>query len=1079
MKKFKATALLLSAFLLAQTVFTPIGWTGGITASAIGGQTFDIMDMRAAAISTAQGNNETAIPAVYSSPWSAQISPAGTDFADMQNMDIRIGYGTAQNPEMARYHYSYGGYNYDDFFIERLPAPIPVLRPTIGGMAAAIAFTAPKTGVYTVSGHQSQATIALHPDTLAWYSSAGLNPATDVVEVRITLNGEKIWPQGTDSVSLSVNFSSITFPSLQGLNLNKNDKLRFEVKNIALVAGWLNRVLFYPQIELTQSSEYSETYNSLSLRESLTSQVFYKYNADAPVTQKAGGNWFAQFAEADGRFHNYTSAIMRNSGGSSAATSCFFRGEVGEVGFLNEWVFGGSEWYVTNVPCISAGVSPSKSAIAFRADSGGVYTIRPDAKFGEVIQWELSQNDSTRFSITKNGKRIWPAAGPMIITANTNRQPFPVIEDILLAEGDVLRFEIQSTSPSQVFMWPVVEMTDEPYRMMDLNGDGEITVVDLILAKKHTVNQQGTFNLFAADTDSSGTVDAADLIKIRKTLLGIYDFSSMDVWVSDALTDVFQYTLIPEDGRQDVELHLAKNEREGVSVAFNNHEGMAGDVEIDVLPFSQPGAPVIESYVTRYAFATRNSDYIQAGYKRFHGETLVPSYYVPGRLIEGINPYDNGYFWLETVTTAATVPGTYTTTAILSCEKGQMEIPVSVTVYNVTIPDPADSDFSYSCWGDRGTLTGSNYSTMYNEMFGFDYKDDEYWEFQKNSAIAQKNERQNVCVIPLSILGDGLTIDVLGNYTFDFTLFNKYVNTYLENGSYKYLCGSHLLDKDWYLTPGVEFPTHATVAWIFSKYYDGSIVTRWAFTDSPEAQKHLRQLLTALNQNLIAQGWEDMWIQHVCDEASGAKPIQEIRDTYDLVHQLIPTAKTVDAGTDLYSRYGSKLNFPTPQLDNYDSMRTEYRNANQNDPNVDVWFYTCTNPQSRFMSRLDDFPLLSTRALGWYAYKENVKGYLHWAWNLWYANPDPLGNIDHPGGPLDAWLVFPDIEGLSVFEGPRSIAMRDGIEDRELLALAAGVNSQAVSSAVNQLVQSGSQFNRNPQNYLAARKTFLLLASGQ
>jgi len=635
-----------------------------------------------------------------------------------------------------------------------------------------------------------------------------------------------------------------------------------------------------------------------------------------------------------------------------------------------------------------------------------------------------------------------------------------------------------------VLSYPLVK-ADTPYILMDADGSGTVSIADLVLVKKHVAGQsvlKADWQRLAADADENGTIDAYDLVLIKKNLLGLY-ISSMNTWVCDSLTDVFMDTVMPSNAPQQADIHMAKNEREGVHIAFENKRETAEDLRLTILPFTEPDAPELITHVTGYAEATQNSGYISPDHKRFDGRTMVPSYYVETNSAGNTPPYTSGSFWVEAVTQKNTAPGTYKTSAVLSCGKGQIRVPITVTVYDTTLPDPADSDFSYTCWGELGALYGNNFEHMYRNMFGIEYFDDNYWELQKNFAIAQKNERQNVCMVPLSrLLGDGLTIDYWGNYTFDFTTFNKYVRTYLENGSYKYLCGTHLLDKDWYIDYDPNyFPLHATVAWVFQRSWNGAISTRWAFTDSPEAQNHLTQLLTALYANLCENGWEDMWIQHVCDEASGPNQIQEITGVYQLVHTLMPGAKTVDAGAGLHARYGSELNFPAAQLNDYDSNRNAYRTINETQADIDVWFYTCTNPQGSFMSRLDDFPLLSTRALGWYAYKENLKGYLHWSWNLWYTGGgspyDPLSNIDHPGGPLDGWLVFPNAEEYSVYEGPRSTAVRDGFEDRELMVLAAQKNSVKVRGAVDALIEWGNVFDRDHTKYLEARKMFLEIAS--
>ena len=129
------------------------------------------------------------------------------------------------------------------------------------------------------------------------------------------------------------------------------------------------------------------------------------------------------------------------------------------------------------------------------------------------------------------------------------------------------------------------------------------------------------------------------------------------------------------------------------------------------------------------------------------------------------------------------------------------------------------------------------------------------------------------------------------------------------------------------------------------------------------------------------------------------------------------------------------------------------------------------------MSRLNDFPLISTRALGWYTWQNQIDGYLHWAWNRWQAllvsGGDPFADMSCAGGPADGFLVYPDVENLSVLEGTRSTAMRDAIEDHELLRLAAAKRPAEVKQLTDSLIRTYQDFERNPQAYLDARLKLL------
>jgi hypothetical protein len=174
------------------------------------------------------------------------------------------------------------------------------------------------------------------------------------------------------------------------------------------------------------------------------------------------------------------------------------------------------------------------------------------------------------------------------------------------------------------------------------------------------------------------------------------------------------------------------------------------------------------------------------------------------------------------------------------------------------------------------------------------------------------------------------------------------------------------------------------------------------------------------------------------------------------------------------------LDIPVPQIDSYENNKVSF-DAINNSNGRQTWTYTCVNPQGNWLTRLGDYPLQSTRMLGWYLWKNNLKGFLHWSWNSWYqaanGTNNPFIDIYCPDGVEDAWLVYPDSANLSVMEGPRSTAMRDALEDYEILQLANSYNSGRTGQIVSQMVLSGQQFNRNPGELISNRLEVLKLAS--
>ena len=551
---------------------------------------------------------------------------------------------------------------------------------------------------------------------------------------------------------------------------------------------------------------------------------------------------------------------------------------------------------------------------------------------------------------------------------------------------------------------------------------------------------------------------------------------AVKIWTENALTDVFESTAMPSGAKASGELHLLKNEVESIQVAVRTEDSSLNDVSVTVEPIS--GADDLALTVYRIGNITFSKASALIGdYRRAEAGTALPEYYMNTNKAETIEKGHTVSFCVEAVSTAKTKSGTYKTNIEVRSNEGVRKIPLTVRVYNGVLPEPKNSDFDYVCWHMSAGWNGDGNDQMNATFFDAANYNANFWKLQKNYAKVMKKQRQNVVEVPLrNLLGSGLTIDSDGTYHFDFTNFDRYVETYLKHGSVKYLNGDHVLDKDWYISPNdPSWPTNSTDAWVFVKK-NGKVTYEWAFTDSEQAQKHLNQMLTALYAHLKTKGWDKMWIQNVCDEVTGMKPKKQVEATYDLVHKLMPTVRTIDAGSQLASRYGNKLDIPAPRLDDYSQRKDSYVSLRKESATA-IWTYTCDGPQGNSMSRLNDFPLISTRALGWYIWQNNIDGYLHWAWNRWshvtVSGGDPFKDIACLGGPADGFLVYPDVENLSVLEGTRSTAMRDAAEDNELLRLAAEKNYTEVQKLVDGLVRSYVDFERNPAKYLEARLELL------
>jgi hypothetical protein len=144
----------------------------------------------------------------------------------------------------------------------------------------------------------------------------------------------------------------------------------------------------------------------------------------------------------------------------------------------------------------------------------------------------------------------------------------------------------------------------------------------------------------------------------------------------------------------------------------------------------------------------------------------------------------------------------------------------------------------------------------------------------------------------------------------------------------------------------------------------------------------------------------------------------------------------------------------------------------------EVWFYTCLFPNKRYLNRLIDYPLLKVRLLHWLNFRYGFTGFLHWGWNYW--SPEPMNDtqpvIDANTEllpPGDAFIVYPDAAHKSVYSSIRLEAMREGIEDYELLRALKEKNPAEAERLAKAAIQSFTEYVRDPVTFRKLERQML------
>jgi len=345
----------------------------------------------------------------------------------------------------------------------------------------------------------------------------------------------------------------------------------------------------------------------------------------------------------------------------------------------------------------------------------------------------------------------------------------------------------------------------------------------------------------------------------------------------------------------------------------------------------------------------------------------------------------------------------------------------------------------------------------------------QWWTLVSNVAHVLAAHRQNVIFTPLLTLIQPQVVG--GNLTYDFSNFDRWVETFKQAVAIGYIEGSHLLDR----AGSYEAPLLVTTFQIV----DGKPQKVPLPPDDTRVETSLAGFLAALGTHLKEKGWDTLYLQHILDEAHGNE-IPYYGKFAALVHRQMPGIPTIDAidAADLPEVLQNNCDVWVPQLGRFDNQMDllERRIASGRA----VWFYTCLYPQNKYLNRLLDFPLIKVRLLQWLDFRYGFTGFLHWGGNYWTPKPllDTQPVIDDNTEllpPGDAFIVYPDREHLSVRSSIRFETMRSGIEDYEMLmalkardpAAANAIAASAISS-FTEYVRDAAAFRKIEQRLLEA-----------
>lgn len=525
--------------------------------------------------------------------------------------------------------------------------------------------------------------------------------------------------------------------------------------------------------------------------------------------------------------------------------------------------------------------------------------------------------------------------------------------------------------------------------------------------------------------------------------------AGLQVRVVDPLVKVLPNTEVSAQHAGSVKVEMVRNEYESAQLVITT------STDIDNLTVSVSDLEGASRVVPRAEARFLGFVPVKGGTPDTPEEHLVakPPADIPDPILEsraiGVKAGRNQPVWLTIYAPKRCKPGTYVGNVRVASESGAISVPLEVTVHPVTLPD--DRTLFLTNWFSTGNVAGGHGLQKWTEP---------YWKMLEAYARVMAEHRQNVIITPIMELIKGRD-DGKGNLTFDFSLFDRWVELFKKAGVIGYIEGGHLGGRsEW---EAKDF----NASWPEIIGPDGKVKPNPSVTVTSDEERHfLSQFLPALQKHLDEKGWTDVYFQHLCDE-----PIPPNAESYKklsaMVREFAPKLRIIDAS--MCTEIAGALDIWVPQPPEYEAKQTFFEERKK--AGDDVWFYTCLSPKGKYMNRFIDYPLIETRLLHWMNFKYDLSGYLHWGFNYWQGDPFTVLEPGWGGGtylpPGDSHIVYPGKRGP--MSSIRLEALRDGVEDYELLRLLAKKDESKAREICDSVVRTMTDYTLEPSEFRKAR----------
>ena len=528
----------------------------------------------------------------------------------------------------------------------------------------------------------------------------------------------------------------------------------------------------------------------------------------------------------------------------------------------------------------------------------------------------------------------------------------------------------------------------------------------------------------------------------------------------DSLVKVFPDSPLPPPGEPPL-IAMARNGHASLQLALRSES--PARVAVRVSPPTRERA-TLEAEIYRVGYVRVKShptdtppDEVVRPEVGLYPDPLFP---MDGEL--ALEPAHTGAIWISVYAPAGTAPGIYVGEIEVETAGRSSRLPVRVEVFAATVPKEQTLRVTNWLWLER-ELIEKHYPKVKEDP-------DRYWTVMANLAKTMAAYRQNVALVPVRTLA---TAHLDGDrIRYDFSLVDRWIEIFDRAGLARVIEGGHLSGR---LGGGYDAPYVLATDFIAN----GRVVRAELPADDPRAEANLREFLRQLYTHLKQRGWLSRYVQHIHDEPHGPE-MPVYRRFGRIVREEMPGVPTIDAISlkeNLADQEGTTIWVPLLGTfdDKLDALAAHRTHGGQ------TWYYICLHPRGRYLNRFVDFPLLKVRLLPWLNFRYGLTGFLHWGGTYWTDHPfDDLqpawgDNFVLPAG--DDAIVYPDPARDGVFVSTRLEIMREGIEDYEMLAVAAKTAPGQAAALARSAVPGFTDYVRGVGRFRQLERELLQLAS--